>query len=330
MLPDACYNDLGFRVAIAVPAGNTDGSGTPRNGERSAAKTLVNSLGMKFVLIPAGQFMMGNGHSFEEEAKAFEPYENVFPADNLQREYPRHPVRITRPFYLGENHVTRGQFARFVEATGYKTDVEKSGQGGFGYDGKVIRQAPEYNWRNTGFPQTDDHPVVNVSWNDAIAFCDWLGRKEGVTYRLPTEAEWEYAARAGTSTRFCHGDDPEILATTANVADAAYKTKFPDDRTIRGSDFFVFTSPVGSFPPNGFGLYDMDGNVCDWCWDWYDQGYYAISPIDNPQGAPSGTLRVDRGGGWSSEPYKCEVCQRFGDLPSSGFAVVGFRVARTK
>ena len=193
-----------------------------------------------------------------------------------------------------------------------------------------LRQATAYTWRNTGFPQTDDHPVVNVSWNDAVAFCDWLSRKEGKAYRLPTEAEWEYACRAGTATRFCHGDNPEILAATANTADAAYKRKFPSERAIRGSDGYAFTSPVGNFPPNALGLYDMDGNVCDWCWDWYDAGYYADSPVDDPAGPASGSIRIDRGGAWSSEPYKCEVCQRFGDAPTAAFAVVGFRVARTQ
>ncbi len=112
--------------------------------------------------------------------------------------------------------------------------------------------------------------MVNVSWNDAVAFCKWLSKKEGNTYRLPTEAEWEYACRAGTTTRYYSGDDPETLAKVGNVADATAKAKFPDWKyTIKASDGYVFTSPVGSFQPNAFGLYDMHGNAWQWCADWY-------------------------------------------------------------
>ena len=107
--------------------------------------------------------------------------------------------------------------------------------------------------------------MVNVSWNDAVAFCKWLSQKEGKTYRLPTEAQWEYACRAGTTTRYYSGDDPETLAKVANVADATFKAKFPDWKsTIKASDGYVFTAPVGQFKPNAFGLYDMHGNAWQW------------------------------------------------------------------
>ena len=128
----------------------------------------------------------------------------------------------------------------------------------------------KYSWRNAGFEQTDEHPVVCMSWNDAVEFCKWLSRKEGKTYRLPTEAEWEYACRAGTTTRYYSGDDPETLAKVGNVADAAAKAKFPEwTWTIKASDGYVFTAPVGRFKPNAFGLYDMHGNAGQWCADWY-------------------------------------------------------------
>ena len=118
--------------------------------------------------------------------------------------------------------------------------------------------------------------MVNVSWNDAVAFCKWLSKKEGKTYRLPTEAEWEYACRAGTTTRYYSGDDPETLAKVGNVADAAFKAKFPDwEYTIKANDGYVFTAPVGKFKPNAFGLYDMHGNAWQWCADWYGEEYYA-------------------------------------------------------
>ena len=183
-------------------------------------------------------------------------------------------MRITRPFYLGTYHVTRGQFRHFVDDTGYKTDAENhvAGFNGFGCDLKTKKLSDDkkYSWRYVGFEQTDEHPVVNISWNDAIAFCKWLNRKEGNTYRLPTEAEWEYACRAGTTSRYFSGDDPETLAKVANVSDAAAKAEFPTLKlTIKASDGYAFTAPVGSFKPNAFGLYDMHGNAWQWCSDWY-------------------------------------------------------------
>ena len=122
-------------------------------------------------------------------------------------------MRITRPFYLGACDVTRAQLSQFVQESGYVTDAEKGDK--TAADGKE-----KDSWRSVGFEQTDEHPVVNVSWNDAVAFCQWLSKKEDKTYRLPTEAEWEYACRAGTTTRYWSGDDPETLAKAGNVADA--------------------------------------------------------------------------------------------------------------
>ena len=163
-----------------------------------------------------------------------------------------------------------------------------------------------------GFEQTDEHPVVNVSWNDAVAFCKWLNRKEGKTYRLPTEAEWEYACRAGTTTRYYSGDDPETLAKVGNVADAALKAKFPDwQYTIKANDGYVFTAPVGKFTPNAFGLYDMHGNAWQWCTDWYGAEYYARSPIDDPTGPDSGAVHVLRGGSWFVRPFFSRSATRY-------------------
>ena len=115
-------------------------------------------------------------------------------------ERPQHKVEITRPFYMGVSPVTRGQFAAFVDTEHYKTEAEVDGQGGFGFNAAAGKWEvnPEYTWRHPGFDQTDEHPVVTVSWNDAVSFCTWLSKKEGKTYELPTEAEWEYSCRAGT------------------------------------------------------------------------------------------------------------------------------------
>jgi formylglycine-generating enzyme required for sulfatase activity len=258
----------------------------------------------------------------------------VFPAANLFKdEHPQHRVRITKPLYLGTYHVTRGQFRQFVKDSGYKTDAEKGDHpGAFGWDPekKNFDFNEKYSWRNAGFEQTDEHPVVNVSWNDAVAFCESLSKKEGKTYRLPTEAEWEYACRAGTSTRYYSGDDPETLAKVGNVADAAAKAQFPVWKyTIKASDGFVFTAPVGKFKPNAFGLFDMHGHPWQWCADWYEAEYYAKSPADDPTGPDTGVVRVLRGGSWLLRPNFARSAARDSDYPDSRCYTTGFRVART-
>ena len=236
-------------------------------------KQITNSIGMKLTLIPSGEFMMGSGESAEETAAFFNKFEgtDVLDAYMFAAEHPQHRVRITKPFYLDTYHVTRGQFRQFVEVSGYKTDAEKGDNpGAFGWDRekKELGFNKEYSWRNLGFQQTDEHPVVCISWNDAVAFCKWLSRKEGKTYQLPTEAQWEYACRAETKTRYYCGDDPETLAKVGNVADAALKAKFPEwPYTLKSSDGYAFTAPVGQFRANAFGLYDMHGNAWEWCLD---------------------------------------------------------------
>ena len=192
----------------------------------------------------------------------------------------------------------------------------------------------EYSWWNTGFEQTDEHPVVCVSWNDAVAFCDWLSKKESKTYRLPTEAEWEYACRAGTTTRYYNGDDPEALANVANVADATYKAKVPNAASwgIKASDGYAFTSPVGRFKPNAFGLYDMHGNAIQWCADWFGDNYYEKSGVEDPEGPGFGSCRVCRGSCWDSGIVDARVARRYSWFsPDNGQGNdVGFRVARTQ
>src|SRR3990172_3546363 len=181
---------------------------------------LVNSIGMSLEIVPEGVFQMGSRDPAEELA-AMDGEEGAEYHDEL----PLHPVRITHPFYLGKFEVTVGQFRQFVEETEYKTEAEQEGQGGFAFnaDSQEFEWGPHYNWHNTGWSQTNDHPVVNVSWNDAMAFCQWLSDKEGLTYRLPTEAEWEYACRAGTETRYSSGDSPEYLADIANLGNEAFR-----------------------------------------------------------------------------------------------------------
>jgi sulfatase modifying factor 1 len=252
----------------------------------------------------------------------------------FKNEHPQHRVRITKPFYLSMYEVTVGDFRRFVDDTKHTADAEKGEEpGAFGWnpDTKEFGFNAKYSWQNAGFEQTDEHPVVNVSWNDAVAFCKWLSRKEGKTYRLPTEAEWEYACRGGATTRHYSGDDPETLAKVGNVADATFKAKFPNRKyTIKASDGYVFTAPVGKFTPNAFGLYGMHGNAWQWCADWYGLEYYAKSLANDPSGPDSGHNRVLRGGSWYSRPDFTRSAERDGDSPNFRLFSAGFRVVRTQ
>ena len=318
-------------LVTLVALGSLTRAAVQESKEADGKKQITNSIGMKLMLIPAGEFMMGSRESAEETAAFFTKTCGLdLKADYFKNEHPQHRVRITRPFYLGKYNITRGQFRQFVDNTGYKTDAEKDGKGGYGWNVKEFKQKPEYTWRNVGFEQTDEHPMVNVSWNDAAAFCKWLSRKEGKTYRLPTEAEWEYACRAGTTTRYYICDDPETLAQVGNVADATAKAKFPDwTYTIKASDGYVFTAPVGSFRPNAFGLYDMHGNAWQWCADWYGKKYYAVSPMDDPTGPASGKYRVLRGGSWFNKLYNARSATRNKGMPDFRLGDTGFRVART-
>ena len=313
---------------------------TAQESKEVGGKQITVDLGggvkLKMVLIPAGEFKMGSGELAEATAAFFNKTygEELLNADFFKDEHLQHRVRITKPFYLGAYHVTRGQFRQFVADTGYKTDAEKGVgfKGAFGWDPdkKAFDLNEKYSWRNAGFEQTDEHPVVNVSWNDAVAFCKWFSKKENKTYRLPTEAEWEYACRAGTTTRYYSGDDPETLAKVANVADAAAKAKFPDWKyTIKANDGCVFTAPAGKFKPNAFGLYDMHGNAWQWCADWRGAEYYAASPTDDPTGPDSGNGRVLRGGSWNYGPGDARSADRVGDAPDYRYNDAGFRVART-
>jgi len=285
---------------------------------------------MTLVSIPPGEFLMGGVEPAEQLVKAYPAY-NRKPGF-FRDEYPRHRVRITKPFYLGAYEVTVGQFAIFAKDAKYKTEAERDGTGGWGYDaelGRCCGRKLKFNWREPGYEQTDDQPVIDVTWNDAVAFCQWLSRKEGKHYRLPTEAQWEYACRAGTTTRYNTGNTPNALFKAACVLDAGDRRTFPHVQELKISKDgqMHFTLPVGSFPPNAFGLYDMHGNVWEWCSDWYGEDYYAHSPTDDPTGPGAGNLRVRRGGGWNSFPLWARASFRNWNTPQSRCVNLGFRVA---
>jgi formylglycine-generating enzyme required for sulfatase activity len=318
-VPDQVKDDVG-ETAKQRPHSVGDLPGSAALTSTALAKEYVNSLKMKLVRIPAGRFTMGSPN--DEDGREDD-------------EGPRHDVEITQAFYMGAYPVTKGQFAAFAKDTGYKTEGEMDGKGRNGYDAakkRFVGPDPKYTWRETGWAQTDDHPVVNVTWTDAREFCRWLSKKEGKTYELPTEAEWEYACRAGTTTRFWCGDKDESLKGNANIADASLQAKLDADAykvTFQswGDDGFAFTSPVGSFKPNPWGLYDMHGNVGQWCAD--RNGPYQQSPIKDPnredynKDPQKGERRVVRGGAWSSLPSYCRSACR--GAPGYG-CETGFRV----
>jgi formylglycine-generating enzyme required for sulfatase activity len=295
----------------------------PRSAQAEERLGFAESIGFKFVEIKPGEFWMG---SAPEELDELDKHMKDYPVrarDHFKSQLPRHRVRITKPFSLSAHEVTVGQFRKFVEDTGYKTDREK--RKGI----LAIFSDPKINWRNPGFKQDENHPVTRVSWNDATAFCAWLSRKEGRTVRLPTEAEWEYSCRAGTTTQHCNGDDAEKLAEVANMQDATYyAAEFPElSSPVKASDGYVFTAPVGKLKPNAWGLYDMHGNVFEWCQDHYDESYYKDSPLDDPQGPKGPTsLRMRRGGSFNANMIGCRSAHRGVCPPDESENYIGFRV----
>jgi len=261
---------------------------------------------MKMVPIPAGRFVMGSPLG-----------ENGRAGDETQ-----HEVRLAKPFYLGVNEVTVGQFRRFVTEESYRTEAEKEGWA-YAWNGTTWGKINGISWQKPGFPQKDDYPVACVSHNDAVAFCTWLSGKVTGSARLPTEAKWEYACRAGTKTAYQWGGDPDDGKGWCNGYDLTSKAehKFPWSH-FNWRDGFVFTAPVGSFKPNAWGLYDMHGNVWEWCSDRY--GKYDAGVQVDPTGA--GGSRVLRGGSWYDDPGICRSASRDRGSPDGRNNVSGFRV----
>ncbi|WP_186764688.1 formylglycine-generating enzyme family protein [Comamonas flocculans] len=301
---------------------------------------LVDSLGLRFVAIAAGEFLMGSDEDPGQLARVY-PHAEMRRLRGLADEAPVHRVRITRTFWMGKTEVTVGQFRRFVQRSGYVPESVRDGTGGYGYNPAYDAarsprhdafegRDPRYSWQNPGFAQTDAHPVVNVSYNDALAMARWLSKQEGVAYRLPTEAEWEYAARAGTRTRYPAGDELDALLASANTFARETAQLWPQwrDEAAPGEDGFVFTAPVASLAPNAWGLYDMIGNAWEWCADWYGEDYYARSPLDDPQGPGEGQVRVRRGGSWHTWPLYARVAFRNWNTPQTRYVLVGFRLVR--
>lgn len=248
------------------------------------------------VLIPAGEFLIG---SPESEIEMLLKNNKTVSKDFFKSEQPQHSVYLEN-FYIDRYEVTNDQYQRFIESTGYAKP-------------KYWHTAPSFG-SETPFPignQNLSHPVVGVSWYDATAYCAWAGK------RLVTEAEWEKAARGGMMKVYPWGN--ELSHDMANYGG------------IGGKDQWQWTAPVGSFPPNSYGLYDMAGNVFEWCINWYDENYYSHSPKRNPSGAEKGITKVARGGSWDNNRlgiYYMRSTFRFHVRPETKNLFIGFRCAK--
>jgi len=229
--------------------------------------------------------------------------------DGEADEKPVHEVCVD-DFYIEKHEVTVGDFRAFVSDTGYRTEAER-GDGCYIWTGSAWDKKSDGNWRNPGFGQADNHPAVCVSWNDAQSYIDWLSKKSGKRYRLPTEAEWEYAARSGGKKEKWAG-----TSSAGKLGDYAW---YYDNSGTQ-------THPVGQKKPNGLGIYDMTGNVWEWCSDWYGEKYYGESPRDNPRGTGSGSLRVLRGGSWLNNAQSSRAAIRHRTYPDYRHYFSGFRV----
>ncbi len=295
--------DLPVAVPPAPPSSPAD-SASPEPSAPATPIVVTNGLGMRLRFVAPQTFRMGSEGASDER--------------NDER---AHDVTLRRGCYLGTTEVTVGQFKAFAADATYQTVAERGGGGDYSVGGASYERDAGLTWRTPGFVQTDEHPVVFIAYQDALAFCAWLSRRERATYRLPTEAEWEVACRAGSTADYPWGDDPEGGAGRANVCapEAGKADRFLFD------DSFPQTAPVASFRPNAWGFYDTIGNVMEWCLDWHEP-YGADAQVD-PTGPASGITRVLRGGAWFSTPRRSRSAHRFRSPEDRRTAGTGFRVA---
>ncbi|MDM8563606.1 SUMF1/EgtB/PvdO family nonheme iron enzyme, partial [Candidatus Marithioploca araucensis] len=262
------------------------------------------SLGPEMVRIPAGRFRMGDiqGGGDSDEKLV-------------------HLVSV-KQFAMGKYEITVGEFRRFVNATGYKTEAEK-GEGCYIYSGSWGYKK-NANWRNPYFSQNETHPVVCVSWNDAVAYAEWLSQQTGKRYRFPTEAEWEYAARAKTTTSRYWGNNPGDACRYANVTDKTANKAFSNWNIHNCTDGYIYTAPVGHFKSNAFELFDMLGNVWEWtCSEYKDEYSGKEKRCTGKNRAP-----VIRGGSWVNKPRDVRAASRYRYSHVDRLSFVGFRLTR--
>jgi len=329
--------------------------------------TRENSLGMTMVQIPAGEYLRGKRpkHPIKESIPR-----SISPAWVLNNEEPAHRVILTKPLWVAATEVTVGQFREFVEATGYRTAAEQGETKILGFrppvagsdkdslEHKIFEASTDFSWQNPGFPQTERDPVVGVTHADAEAFIKWLSEKEDATYRLPTEAEWEYFCRAGSDAHFTFGDKPfGLIQEYANIGDPELERAHPGsvlpqwviDAEKDPSDGHAFTAPVASYKPNAWGIYDTHGNVWEWCSEPYRDTAYvnlteaALPDGESPQKGEFVTLtepinatpqleevdaRVIRGGSFYTGPVMARSATRAFWVANDAACYLGFRVVK--
>jgi formylglycine-generating enzyme required for sulfatase activity len=280
-----------------------------------------NTLGMEMQLIPPGIYTMGSSN--------YSATGDTTP----------HSVTISSPLYVSRHELTLGQFRQFARVNNYRTEQQRNNWSVRGWDTGQRRfiDSSRFNWENPGWTQTDDHPVVHVSWNDGQILTNWLSFKEKETYRFLTEAEWEYCCRAGTTSLYATGgDDPSELVKMGNVLDNTGMQLFSSDYQFRQNnqneviprtDGVTFTASVGQFKPNHFGLYDFHGNICEWCQDWYTTDYQRLPGVD-PEGASSGKLKSARGGRFDTGALLAKSFYRNKGEPELTDMILGLRLAR--
>lgn len=246
-------------------------------------------------------------------------------AGRFEDEGPQHTVTLTRAFLVSRAPITRAEYEAFVRAT-KRSDA--TGCASMSAEGKWVKTS-SLGWNNPGFEQTAEHPVVCVSWEDAGAYARWLAGKTGRSYRLLTEAEFEYMARAGSATAFAWGASDQDMCAHANGFDASARKIYPDWPAAPCDDGYAHTAPVHAFPPNAFGVYGAVGNVFQWTEDCFLEGGYAGAPTDgSARTAESCQVRVIRGGSWLNSARGLRAAMRDRDRPSDRYTNVGFRVAR--
>jgi formylglycine-generating enzyme required for sulfatase activity len=319
LYPDGQYSQEAKRAMQAFPQPFTSAP---------AEKPIQTDELPAMVFVEGGTFQMGSTEGDSDEK-------------------PVHSVTVS-DFYIGRFEVTVEAFSEFVQATDYRTDAEKKG-GSYLWENSEWTLKAGINWRFDAAgkqrPASEyNHPVLHVSWNDAVAYCNWLSQQhryepvytingDQVTanwdadgYRLPTEAEWEFAARSrGKNYKYAWGNDQP----NGNIADQTTKQTYDGWTIWEGyTDGYVHTAPVGRFEQGDLGLSDMTGNVWEWCWDWYDSDYYDNSPSRNPHGPSTGSGRVLRGGSWYIRPANLRCAYRGNSSPDSRSLDIGFRLTR--
>jgi formylglycine-generating enzyme required for sulfatase activity len=262
----------------------------------------------EMIVVPAGEYSMGSPTT-EYNHQSYEA--------------PLHRVRVGYSFAVGKYPITVGEFARFVAETGYD-----AGDSCFTSEGGQQPRSGR-SWRNPSFPQTSDHPAVCLNWNDAQAYVSWLAKTTGHAYRLLSEAEYEYVNRAGSQTSYWWGEDAAAACLYANGADLDALTHFPQMRANTCHDGYVFTSPVGSFKPNPFGLYDITGNAWSWLADCWNETYVGAPTDGSADMAGDCGQRTLRRGSWSARPTILRSAQRIRYDVGMRVDDHGLRVART-